>query len=88
MKVAWRVERGRHQARIGPRRLRGGISHCQVVANLCCEGSERHLHLPERVLRGLAPRTASVDDLDLLLVTLWVVGVTAIVVIKYVPLML
>ena len=45
-----------------------------------------NLYLPERVTRPA--RTLIAHDLDLLLVTLWLVGITAMVVVKYVPLML
>ncbi|MFT3970220.1 MAG: vitamin K epoxide reductase family protein [Micropruina sp.] len=45
-----------------------------------------NLYLPERLTR--TARTLIAHDLDLLLVTLWLVGIVAMVVIKYVPLML
>ncbi len=45
-----------------------------------------NLYLPQSVSR--VARSLIAHDLDLLLVTLWLVGVTAMVVIKYVPLML
>ena len=45
-----------------------------------------NLYLPRSASR--VARSLIAHDLDLLLVTLWLVGVTAMVVIKYVPLML
>ncbi len=45
-----------------------------------------NLYLPERASR--TARALIAHDLDLLLVLLWLVGITAMVVIKYVPLML
>ncbi|MFT4294179.1 MAG: vitamin K epoxide reductase family protein [Micropruina sp.] len=45
-----------------------------------------NLYLPEPASR--AARTLIGYDLDLLLVTLWLLGITAMVVVKYVPLML
>ncbi|WP_415091232.1 vitamin K epoxide reductase family protein [Micropruina sp.] len=45
-----------------------------------------NLYLPQSASR--VARSLIAHDLDLLLVTLWLVGVTAMVVIKYVPLML
>ena len=45
-----------------------------------------NLYLPDRASR--AARTLIAHDLDVLLVVLWLVGITAMVVIKYLPLML
>ena len=45
-----------------------------------------NLYLPAKV--GRTARTLIAHDLDLLLVALWLVGITAMVVVKYVPLML
>ena len=45
-----------------------------------------NLYLPDTVSR--TARTLIAHDLDVLLVTLWLVGITAMVVIKYLPLML